>query len=179
MYTNPEPPIYSEDEEMHINTYSYQLDNISPHQSRNYDKTLNRISDITPIILNDSKRIYDNSNSNTSSHIDISIVYKGSDQICIGAFLTLFSLGIIPSWCTAEDVMSFNFKLYENNRLCKEDEYSIDATQYNHLVTLPFGLGQGLYETGIKGASGVGLLSQSVELYEQALKSFINTGCIN
>lgn len=99
--------------------------------------------------------------------------YKGSDEWRYGGFITLISLGLIPSWCTVEDIMTLRFKYYESGRLCKENKYSIDATQYNHLVLFPFSSVQGAYET----KAGGGLPSGMVGLYEQSLESFIKTGC--
>ena len=72
-------------------------------------------------------------------HMDIHIEYwhggAGGD-----AFLSLISLGLIPTWGENKDLYKYKFNLYKNGSLYRENAYSIDEEYYTHILLLPFSL---------------------------------------
>ncbi len=89
-------------------------------------------------------------------HMDIDIEYwhggAGGE-----AFVSLISLGLIPTWGENKDLYKYTFNLYKNGSLYRNSVYSIDEEYYTHILLLPF-----LF---VSMASS----NPTVELYKQAL----------
>ena len=72
-------------------------------------------------------------------HLDIDVQYfhggAGGD-----AFISLLSLGLIPTWGENSGIFKFRFNLYKNGELYRTNSYSVNEEYYSHLILLPFGL---------------------------------------
>ena len=161
----PEPPLVEHKAELQIDMYSFEYKSLFKNEQ------LERILEAkNAVTLNRAIRVPafpKNFGGALSHHLAIQVVNNGSGGACPQDFLTGLSLGLIPSWCTRERRFSFQFQLYENDRLCGSNDFSVNETMYGHLLLIPIGLFQ---EFVIPYRS-------FSDFYDKALKSMIIKGC--
>ena len=78
------------------------------------------------------------------------------------AFISAFSLGLIPTWGTDENIYNYKFTLYKNGRLFKTQSYSVSRDNYNHLILLPFAI------------IDLIIFNDAINFYKKALKENLN-----
>jgi len=145
-----------------INTFSYQVD---AHYKKHFFEL--GALDITESILANSDKIAVLPVGEGGTHLSINLMQRLHGGACGQDYLTGLSLGLIPSWCTRPGMYTFNFKLHQNDKVCSSKEYVIDEIGYGHIILLPFGIFELIN----------GVYSGVLDLYEEALSSFVQAGC--
>jgi hypothetical protein len=101
----------------------------------NLRKAENEYIQATKKVFNKKGCIANYTENESSLNYKISIYIREQPfPISPQVWLTLLSLGLIPSWGTSPEVFSYTF---ENTQNKKENKYIIDLVYFNHLILVP------------------------------------------
>jgi len=156
---DPELNTCSPKENISIPTFSFTYSSTSRNKGPE-----RKLLNVSKEILANSKLTEEKNETNNQQHLSISVLQDTRIEAGGFDYLTGLTLGLFPSFRTLEDTFLFNFQLYENDNLINKKRYSTNETILAHLMFLPAGLIQ----------MAKGSYYQEIELYEKALKNFLN-----
>lgn len=137
-----------------ISSYSYEMD--SPLKVSRFGKDTYAATQKT---IPDAKDVSSKPTNSPLPTLEIKVSEFTFGGACGQEYLTGLSLGLIPSWCTRENLFKFDFTLNNEHDFCRQKTYSINATTFSHLVLIPFAL----FEAD----------KRPLAIYQAALKDFL------
>ena len=142
--------------ESSIKTYTLE------HQSQRSTGWLEKsLREVTAKAIPSAQEISPQTKAENKPDLTIRTFEFFTSEACAQEYLTGLSLGLIPSWCT-RPILKVQFTLDYGNTPCQANEYLISSTSISHITLMPFAV--------------FNPSNQTIELYQEALKNFINYG---
>ncbi|AZV26870.1 hypothetical protein CT157_12915 [Pseudomonas syringae] len=134
-----------------ISSYSYEMD--TPLKVSRFGKDTYAA---TQKAIPDAKDVSARPTNSPPPTLEIKVSEFPFGGACGQEYFTGLSFGLIPSWCTRENLFKFDFTLNSDHGFCRKKTYSIGSKSFAHLILVPFALFEAenrpltIYQTALK-----------------------------